>query len=66
MLCSLLIVFLFFERTDQANPQDPNELDFVKGEVVEIVDRKGNWWQARKSDGRIGIIPSNYFRPLQG
>ncbi|KAI8342109.1 hypothetical protein BC941DRAFT_415386 [Chlamydoabsidia padenii] len=49
----------------QANPKDPNELDFVKGEVVDIVNRKGNWWQARKANGQIGIIPSNYFQSLK-
>lgn len=50
---------------DQANPKDPNELDFDRGEVVEIIDRKGNWWQARKTNGQVGIIPSNYFRSLE-
>ncbi|KAI8069860.1 uncharacterized protein B0P05DRAFT_551197 [Gilbertella persicaria] len=48
-------------HTYNASIQDPNELSFEKGELLEIVDRKGNWWQARKSNGTIGIIPSNYF-----
>lgn len=28
--------------------------------MLDIVDRNGNWWQARKPDGTVGIIPSNY------
>lgn len=45
----------------QANPEDPNELSFNKDEQLEILNKSGNWWQAKKSDGSIGIVPSNYF-----
>lgn len=54
------INFIYHFLLDQANPDDPNELSFAKGETLEIVDRNGNWWQAKKSDGSVGIIPSNY------
>ncbi|ORX85633.1 hypothetical protein K493DRAFT_84740 [Basidiobolus meristosporus CBS 931.73] len=48
--------------TYEASDSDPNEISFTRDEVLDIVDTKGKWWQARRSDGTIGIVPSNYLR----
>lgn len=45
-----------------ANPDDPNELDFAKGEIFEIDPIPGSrWWDAKKQTGEVGIVPHNYM-----
>jgi SHO1 osmosensor len=45
-----------------ASTDDPNEISFSKGETMDIIDKNGKWWQARKEDGTLGIAPSNYLQ----
>ena len=42
--------------TDTADPDDPNELSFSKGEILDIFDKGGKWWQGQKVDGTIGSM----------
>ena len=43
-----------YDPQDTASPDDPNEISFNKNEVLEILDKNGKWWQARKQDGTVG------------
>ena len=46
----------------KASEDDPTEISFAKGDVLQIVDSSGKWWQAQRSNGELGIVPSNYLR----
>jgi hypothetical protein len=50
---------------DTASADDPNEISFSKGETLDIVDKQGKWWQARKSDGTVGSMSFTSSRILQ-
>ncbi|GHJ90121.1 hypothetical protein NliqN6_6523 [Naganishia liquefaciens] len=47
-----------------ASPDDPNEVSFAKGEILDIMDASGKWWQCRNQNGQVGICPSNYVQLL--
>ena len=41
---------------------DPDDLPFAKGELLEIVEKpEENWWYARNTEGRMGQIPVPYI-----
>lgn len=48
----------------QADPTDPNEISFNKGDILDVLDNTGKWWQCRTPSGQTGIAPSNYLTML--
>jgi len=47
--------------SDTASPDDPNEISFAKDDLLGIFDIHGKWWQARKADGTVGIVPRSAY-----
>ncbi|KAG8700763.1 Cytoplasmic protein nck2 [Ceratobasidium sp. 394] len=50
--------------TYTASPDDPKEMSFSEDEILDILDKSGEWWVARKKDGTVGIVPSNYLQSI--
>ncbi|EDR06234.1 uncharacterized protein LACBIDRAFT_329072 [Laccaria bicolor S238N-H82] len=46
----------------KASPDDPNELSFKKGDIFDIIDSSGKWWEVEAADGSTGIVPSNFVQ----
>ncbi|KAL5005400.1 hypothetical protein ScPMuIL_018856 [Solemya velum] len=52
----------------QFNSTNPEELSFVKGERLIIIDKPSEdpeWWRARNSRGETGLVPRNYVQPCE-
>jgi hypothetical protein len=54
----MIMLFLTITAADTADPDDPNEISLSKGEILDIIDNSGKWWQARKEDGTSGSTES--------
>ncbi|KAG6901139.1 hypothetical protein C0995_016581 [Termitomyces sp. Mi166 len=47
-----------------AHDADPKELSFKKGEILEISDKSGKWWEGRRADGRIPFLAPRACPPF--
>ncbi|ELP91351.1 signal transducing adapter molecule, putative [Entamoeba invadens IP1] len=41
---------------------EEGELTFKEGDVIEVLERDGDWWKGKTKSGVTGIFPSNYVQ----
>jgi hypothetical protein len=71
-LCNAYLHSVAHTNTDSASSEDPSELSFRRGEVLDILTKSDLWWEARNSQGRKGsqsfvyrsMLPSWRTEPL--
>jgi hypothetical protein len=49
-------LILTINAADTADPDDPNELSFSKGDIFDIINKTGKWWQAETEGGTRGSM----------
>ncbi|XP_072916340.1 GRB2-related adapter protein-like isoform X1 [Hemitrygon akajei] len=55
---------IFVQACFDFSPQDDTELNFYRGDVIEVLDTMdANWWKGR-CHGRVGYFPRNYVQPM--
>ena len=38
-----------------ADPSDSNEVSFAKGDILDVMDNTGKWFQVRTPSGQTGV-----------
>lgn len=44
--------------------QDDKEIDFDKGDILDLLDTTGIWYKIRNSSGKEGLIPRNFVKEI--
>ena len=64
-LCDIHVwqAVLFFHQTFFQLQDDPEDLSFKKGDILEVIRKdEEEWWFAKHEDGRQGSIPVPYVQ----
>ncbi|KAJ8017231.1 hypothetical protein DPEC_G00015660 [Dallia pectoralis] len=58
-MVKMQVIYNFTARNHQ-------ELNIMKGEVVQVLDKSGQWWKVRNDRGEEGHVAKNVLGPLDG
>ncbi|QFZ25632.1 hypothetical protein EJF18_10735 [Clavispora lusitaniae] len=53
----------YYRAAFKFTAQEVNDLSFKKGDVVKVIEKKGEWWKG-ELNGKSGMFPSNYVKKL--
>lgn len=56
---SMRVIYDFMARNSQ-------ELSVMKGEMVQVTDKSGQWWKVKNSRSEEGHVPQNVLEPVNG
>ncbi|KAL1269886.1 hypothetical protein QQF64_032175 [Cirrhinus molitorella] len=56
---SMRVIYDFMARNSQ-------ELSVMKGDIVQVTDKSGQWWRVKNSRNEEGHVPQNVLEPADG